>query len=434
MNESARLARRVFNTFLVAAALAALAVWIADDVQILLGGAISAFGTTIALPIGGVTIAIQGLILLLHFNLLMHLGFLAEKLHALESAIKALPGSAAFERYRVRVFPFFFCHRLIGTPHIRRLAAIITWVFLALCPLLLLVAVEISLLPYHDAAITWWHRAAVMADMVFLAAFWPRIVAPGSNPAEWWAGPYRPCADAARHLTGLASGVVATVRGFARRQIPLGDALTAPWQHLYASRLPVPYREPPAPSLTPAHVAEPSAMALTGCAALVLVLLVAVIPGEAIERWAIRAAPSFLIPGEAGREQGCRPDVLAATCRLFDRRNAVFHRNLQLANTVLVSADTAPQTVFDLRKQRSERGDARRAAVGLILANRDLRYADLRGAIMPKADLRGANLDFADLRGADLWHGNLGGHIIAIGKTCAGRRKVATKSPRARRA
>ena len=53
---------------------------------------------------------------------------------------------------------------------------------------------------------------------------------------------------------------------------------------------------------------------------------------------------------------------------------------------------------------------------------------------MPKADLRGANLDFADLRGADLWHGNLGGHIIAIGKTCAGRRKVATKSPRARRA
>lgn len=55
VNESARLARRVFNTFLVAAALAALMVWMTDDVQILLGGAVSAFGTTIALPIGGVT-------------------------------------------------------------------------------------------------------------------------------------------------------------------------------------------------------------------------------------------------------------------------------------------------------------------------------------------------------------------------------------------
>ena len=77
---------------------------------------------------------------------------------------------------------------------------------------------------------------------------------------------------------------MATVRGFARRQVPLADALTAPWQHLYASRLPVPYCEPPAPS----HVAEPSAMALTGCA--VLVLVVAVIPGVGIERWAIRVA------------------------------------------------------------------------------------------------------------------------------------------------
>jgi uncharacterized protein YjbI with pentapeptide repeats len=423
VNESARLARRVFNTFLVAAALAALMVWMTDDKQILLGGAITAFQTTIALPIGGFTIAIQWLILLLHFNLLLHLAFLAEKLNALETAIAALPGSAAHELYRVRVFPFFFCHRLIGTRHMRALAALISWVFLALCPLLLLLAVQITLLPYHDAAITWWHRVAVMADIVFLAAFWPRIVAPASDAYAWWAGPYHPCANAARDLLSLVSGVAATAGGIARRRISLQNSLTAPWQHLYANRLPVPYREAPA---TP-HVAEPAAVALTGLAVLVLVLLVAVIPGEAIERWAVRAAPSFLLTGKDGLEQGCRPETLAATCRLFDRRTAVFHRNLQLANTVLVSADTAPQTVFDLRKDRSGRQDARRAAVGLILVNRDLRYADFRRAIMPKADLRGANLDFADLSGADLWNGNLGGHTIAIGKTCAGRHKVADK-------
>lgn len=111
-----------------------------------------------------------------------------------------MPGGATHERYRVRLFPFFFCHCLIGTPAMRHLAAIITWVFLALCPLVLLVAV----VPYHDAAITWWHRGAVMADMVFSTAFWPRIVAPASAGPAWWAGPYRPCADAVRHLRGLA--------------------------------------------------------------------------------------------------------------------------------------------------------------------------------------------------------------------------------------
>ena len=78
---------------------------------------------------------------------------------------------------------------------------------------------------------------------------------------------------------------------------------------------------------------------------------------------------------------------------------AILHRNLRLAGQIIVAGELSPGLEVALRGPWEEKREASLAEiVGVNLANRDLRFADLRGALIPKANLRGVNLDGADLR------------------------------------
>ena len=63
-----------------------------------------------------------------------------------------------------------------------RAIAIIT---LIVFPVALLVFFQLQFLPYHSAPITWWHRIAVLIDIILLwETFWPSI-ALGQAKRRW---------------------------------------------------------------------------------------------------------------------------------------------------------------------------------------------------------------------------------------------------------
>ena len=56
-----------------------------------------------------------------------------------------------------------------------RLIVLITVIML---PVALLLAVQVRFLPYHEVSMTWWHRSVLLADLVLLWALWSVIVLP----------------------------------------------------------------------------------------------------------------------------------------------------------------------------------------------------------------------------------------------------------------
>jgi len=98
-------------------------------------------------------------------------------------------------------------------------------------------------------------------------------------------------------------------------------------------------------------------------------------------------------------------------------------RNLDLQEEVLTANALSPKTINALRTgDAKEREEALREVVGLNLKGRDLRHANLTGALLPEADMRplegqptqlqGANLSVAQLQGTKLWEADLQGAIL----------------------
>ena len=125
----------------------------------------------------------------------------------------------------------------------------------------------------------------------------------------------------------------------------------------------------------------------------VLSTIVAVVPGGTVERWVTEHAPTRWVSRSG--------DSLSATNWLFDRPDSWFHRDLRLSGKSLGSGipplfPGLPDSRKSRRESLSIRGDT------LLLARRDLRNADLRGATLINFNLRGANLRSANLHGATL--------------------------------
>ena len=50
---------------------------------------------------------------------------------------------------------------------------LIAWISLIIGPIALLVFFQLQFLPYHDEAVSWWQRIAVVVDLVLLWMLWP---------------------------------------------------------------------------------------------------------------------------------------------------------------------------------------------------------------------------------------------------------------------
>jgi uncharacterized protein YjbI with pentapeptide repeats len=337
------------------------------------------------------------LFVMFHFNLLMQLYLLSEKLHRLDAAIRRRPDDAQRER-RATLSQFMFSQMLVGAHGsrlIRVLLNVIAWITFVVLPIAVLLLVQIQFLPYHDLFTTWWHRLLIALDLLLLWLLWlPAIEPTGhlsrqlrlvarrrsrralrglANPLKWpaWAG---------IGLRSLIRGV-ATLPARIRRRVR-GDP-KRDWRLL--------------------RLQELSAVSL------LIALLVAAIPGTFL------AAPIDGLIGERGNL-------------------GVLNRNLSLREAELMAERPPPGLIESIGEEQAFEKYAR----GLDLRGRDLRFADLelavlrkvdfrrtdlqgadleeadlQGAFLTRADLRGTDLEQADLRGTDLRWADLQGAFLA---------------------
>lgn len=282
------------------------------------------------------------LLVLFHIGIVSQLVLLARKTLEFDIAVRALETSERRTHpLRLELGNFFFVQAIAGPQRSLVMSAFlhgISWLTLVALPVVLLLFIQISFLPYHDVAVTWTHRIALLVDIVMLI------------------------------LIGvfLTRAETSFLRAFWRtgRQHPLGFIFTA--------------------------------LVLTAVA--LFSLFVATVPGERMDRLGqfVRGGgdPAFA-RGDA--DPGLRfgfalPFVESSPDgSLF----GVLHRNLIVTDTDLVAdteAESADASISlrgrDLRYARLDRSDLHKA---------DLTGADLSGASLVGADLRKVRLQCTDV-------------------------------------
>src|SRR5215470_6830081 len=173
---AARLAQNSYLSFLGLGTYIAVIIWATTDVQLLERRPVTLPLLNVPLPIVEFYVVVPWLLLLFYFNLLLHLTFLAQRLHRLNAVLAAFPEEATREEQRLRLFPFPFSALLIGRParwRLHVLLVLMVWTTVLVLPLVLVLWAQVRFLPYHHELITWSHRAAVLADLALLWLFWP---------------------------------------------------------------------------------------------------------------------------------------------------------------------------------------------------------------------------------------------------------------------
>ncbi len=112
------------------------------------------------------------LLVLFHLGLISQLVLLARKTLEFDSAVRALEVSdRRTHPLRLELHNFFFVQAIAG-PHRSRIMSLflhgMSWLTLVVIPVVLLLFIQISFLPYHDVVITWTHRVALSVDILML--------------------------------------------------------------------------------------------------------------------------------------------------------------------------------------------------------------------------------------------------------------------------
>src|SRR5262247_1974291 len=113
-DEAARLVQNVYLSFLGLGTYIAVIIGSTTDVQLLKVSPVTLPLLNVQLPIVGFYVFVPWLLLLLYFNLLLHLTFLAQKLHRFNTVLATLTDKAAREDQHARLFPFPFSLMLIS--------------------------------------------------------------------------------------------------------------------------------------------------------------------------------------------------------------------------------------------------------------------------------------------------------------------------------
>jgi uncharacterized protein YjbI with pentapeptide repeats len=346
----------------------------------------------VKLPIRGFYAFVPWLFLLFHFNLLLHFHLLGRKLRAFDKSAAELEDERGLA-FRERLANIPFVHMLVGRQHdpfLRGLLAFMVWITVVALPLSLLLWAQIAFLPFHDPDITWGQRIAVFLDAGLLLLFWGRIVS-SQGAIGWWMQRFDQIQAWA--IWGW-SWFWARIRKFVR------------WLPGNLVRLNCPACSGPSGALF-VLAATIGASATS--------LLIATVPDEPWEMCLLSWLPKQWIVKCEESESRLERQCFSITAALFERRGAVFHRNLDLREKVLTLNDLSAEDITWLRTRdgRESRKTLNRA-LGIDLQDRDLRYADLSGSTLVKADLRGTQLQgariaLAQLQGANLWNAHLEG-------------------------
>lgn len=406
-NAASGAARTAWITFLSYAAYLLIVVGATTHAQLLLGAPVKLPILSVELPLFDFYRYAPAILLLLHLNLLIQLEGLARKLFAFDQELRDhVRLQSERRKIRDRLNPFMFTRMLVGnrTGTIQTFAIQFSiWVTVVAGPVLLLLACQIRFLPYHAESMTWWHRAAVMADLVLLWALWPSVLHPsGTFSAAWldlFGAPFR----LIRQLATTSRAQLQTIFKQILKGPNRSRALVAYWQW---SRQAV--------ATTQQQMAALNATVSLLAISVVFVLFsifVATIPGEEAEGWILPDGEADITkfgrkddPGACINEaplgvieiRGRR--MLCLTAVLFEGARNEVQRTLTSPfsrNLVLMSADLVDDERF------------KGASRSISLRGRDLRYGIFDGADFNRADLTAAKFDGASLaranfNGADL--------------------------------
>ncbi len=182
LNRSGERVQTLWFTFLTLTLYFAISAGTTTHRMLLLEEGLSLPLVNLKLPLLGFYVIAPLLYVFLHAYFLMMLTLLARTAKTFEDALsKQLGGgigNTARERFRMRIENVLFLQIIIGAK--RERAGVNGWVLrtvallsLAVAPVALLLMVQFMFLPYHHGWITWWHRAAVIIDLMLVWTLWP---------------------------------------------------------------------------------------------------------------------------------------------------------------------------------------------------------------------------------------------------------------------
>ena len=140
--------------------------------DIFLGSQIKLPFLSVDLPLLGFFTLVPAVFLIIHLYVLLHFVFFAEKVKFYEPRL-----SEQEMQLPLNLFILLFVNPVRKRPGpLGYLSRCIAWVSLVFAPTALLLFFQLQFLPYHGECITWWHRMAVIIDLLLLWLLWPEIV------------------------------------------------------------------------------------------------------------------------------------------------------------------------------------------------------------------------------------------------------------------
>ncbi len=305
------------------------------------------------------------ILVLVHLNLLMQHVTLARKLKEVNDRLSRQEGQGHFRQHRLRssVHSYQFAQAVAGpwrSPVYAFFLHAVNWVTMVVLPLAVLLNFQITYLPFHDSAATFWHRVYTAADAAII----------------------------------LLLGTLILMPDVRFRRATVAAVVTYPVTVL--------------------------ATAATVTLAVGFSLLIATIPDQPIDRFAASLWPVTVEQAAIPEGAPAPPSriAFAPTAAMFDgvvddvsgRSTSTFARSLVVINTPLVAPlnpePDEPSLSLrgrNLRYAAFDRSDMRRV---------DFSGADLSGASFVQTGLIKARLTRSNLRNADLRGGQLISTIV----------------------
>ncbi|MEZ5924860.1 MAG: pentapeptide repeat-containing protein [Hyphomicrobiaceae bacterium] len=339
VNDASEIAHTTWLIFLAVTAYVMVAVAGVSHADLLMNSAVELPVLQVRIELTRFFLFVPIIVALMHFGLLMQHVMLARKVLEFHAALRPLePTSRRSHPLRLELHSYFFTQTLAGperSPLFGIFLHLLIWLSIVFLPLLLIVYIQVTFLPYHDVLTTWSHRAVLLVDMLVI----------------------------------LGIGVF-----LRRRETRFLRALARTIRH------------------------QPVNVLLTAVFFAFLTffsLLVATVPGEALDKLAARISGTTVARTAKAAGDLSGRSVFSLTALIFEdgggkSAQPLLRRNLHVTDQDLVS-----------------NADDDRGEVSINLRDRDLTNAVLDRSDLHRADFTGANLEGASLAGTDLRHARL---------------------------
>lgn len=135
----------------------------------------------VELPLVAFFIVAPMLFLVVHGFILLQLSLLARKVRVFDGQLRRQITDPLVQDRLRRQLPSVIFVQLLAGPHSVRTGVLglmlrmVAFISLVVGPIALLVLFELQFLPFHSLKITWWHRFAVILDIILLWLLWPSI-------------------------------------------------------------------------------------------------------------------------------------------------------------------------------------------------------------------------------------------------------------------